>query len=71
MLKTPLKKLMVINIRKLYYYHKNSGLEVDFVMRYKGECTLVEVKADTSFIHGIFADGGLRVLKKSNRISTP
>ncbi len=31
--------------RKLYYYHKDSGLEVDFVMRYKGECTLVEVKA--------------------------
>ena len=31
--------------RKLYYYHKDSGLEIDFVMRYKGECTLVEVKA--------------------------
>ena len=31
--------------RKLYYFHKNSGLEVDFVIRYKGECTLVEVKA--------------------------
>ncbi len=31
--------------RKLYYYHKESGLEVDFVMRYKRECTLVEVKA--------------------------
>lgn len=31
--------------RKLYYYHKDSGLEVDFVMRYKGKCTLVEVKA--------------------------
>ena len=33
--------------RKLYYYHKDSGLEIDFVMRYKGECTLVEVKAST------------------------
>lgn len=33
--------------RKLYYYHKDSGLEVDFVMRYKGECTLLEVKADS------------------------
>lgn len=33
--------------RKLYYYHKDSGLEVDFVIRYKGECTLVEVKATT------------------------
>jgi hypothetical protein len=31
--------------RKLYYYHKDSGLEIDFVMRYKGECMLVEVKA--------------------------
>jgi len=33
--------------RKLYYFHKNSGLEVDFVIRYKGKCTLVEVKAAT------------------------
>lgn len=31
--------------RKLYYYHKDSGLEIDFVMRYKGKATLVEVKA--------------------------
>lgn len=31
--------------RKLYYYHKDSGLEVDFVIRYRGKCTLVEVKA--------------------------
>lgn len=31
--------------RKLYYFHKNSGLEIDFVIRYKGEATLVEVKA--------------------------
>ena len=33
--------------RKLYYYHKNTGLEVNFVIRYQGECTLVEVKAST------------------------
>lgn len=33
--------------RKLYYYHKDSGLEIDFVMRYKGGCYLVEVKATT------------------------
>lgn len=33
--------------RKLYYFHKDSGLEVDFVIRYKGKCTLVEVKAST------------------------
>lgn len=31
--------------RKLYYYHKDSGLEVDFVTRYKGGATLIEVKA--------------------------
>ena len=31
--------------RRLYYFHKDSGLEVDFVIRYRGECTLVEVKA--------------------------
>lgn len=33
--------------RRLYYFHKNSGLEIDFVMRYKGECVLLEVKATT------------------------
>ena len=33
--------------RKLYYFHKDSGLEVDFVIRYQGECSLVEVKAAT------------------------
>lgn len=31
--------------RKLYYFRKDSGLEVDFVMRYRGKSTLVEVKA--------------------------
>lgn len=31
--------------RKLYYFRKDSGLEVDFVIRYQGECVLVEVKA--------------------------
>ncbi len=31
--------------RRLYYFHKNSGLEIDFVIRYKGKATLVEVKA--------------------------
>ncbi|MCM1039687.1 MAG: ATP-binding protein [Ruminococcus sp.] len=33
--------------RKLYYFHKDSGLEVDFVIRYKGECTIIEIKATT------------------------
>jgi len=33
--------------RKLYYYRKDSGLEVDFVMSYQNLCTLVECKATT------------------------
>ena len=36
--------------RGLYYYHKESGLEVDFLMRYKGQITLVEVKSTTGNI---------------------
>ena len=31
--------------RDLYYFKKDSGLEIDFVMRYKGECVIVEIKA--------------------------
>lgn len=31
--------------RKLYYFRKESGLELDFIIRYKGLCTPVEVKA--------------------------
>ena len=33
--------------RKLYYFHKNSGLELDFVLPYKGECTPLECKVTT------------------------
>lgn len=33
--------------RKLYYYHKNGGVELDFLMRYKGQCTPIECKATT------------------------
>ncbi len=33
--------------RRLYYYHKDSGLEIDFVIRYAGQSTLLEVKAAT------------------------
>lgn len=33
--------------RRLYYYHKDSGLEIGFVIRWRGQCTLVEVKAAT------------------------
>lgn len=31
--------------RKLYYFRKDSGLEIDFVIRYNDECTLLECKA--------------------------
>ena len=33
--------------RKLYYFHKDGGVELDFLMRYKGQCTPVECKATT------------------------
>ena len=33
--------------QKLYYFHKDSGLELDFLVRYKGECVVIEVKANT------------------------
>ena len=31
--------------QSLYYFQKDSGLELDFLIRYKGECVPVEVKA--------------------------
>ena len=31
--------------RKLYYFRKTSGLEIDYVIRYRGEASLIEVKA--------------------------
>ena len=33
--------------RKLYYFHKDGGVELDFLIRYKGKCTPVECKATT------------------------
>jgi predicted AAA+ superfamily ATPase len=33
--------------QKLYYFHKDSGLEIDFLVRFKGECVLLEVKSKT------------------------
>ena len=33
--------------RPLYYFHKEGGLEIDFVIRYKEKCTLLECKATT------------------------
>lgn len=31
--------------QKLYYFQKDSGLELDFLVRFNGECTIIEVKA--------------------------
>ena len=33
--------------RKLYYFHKDGGVELDFLMRYKGKWTPMECKATT------------------------
>lgn len=33
--------------RPLFYFQKDSGLEVDFVIRYQGQSVLVKVKAKT------------------------
>lgn len=33
--------------RKLYYYHRDGGVELDFLIRYKGQCVPVECKATT------------------------
>lgn len=32
--------------RRLYYFRKDSGLELDFLIRYKGLCTPIECKAE-------------------------
>ncbi len=32
--------------KDLYYYHKHSGLEIDFVTRYNNELALIEVKSN-------------------------
>ena len=33
--------------RKLYYFHKDSGLEIDFITKFEGNITLIEVKSTT------------------------
>lgn len=33
--------------RKLYYYHKDGGVELDFIIRYKSKCIPIECKATT------------------------
>lgn len=35
------------NDKKLYYFHKDSGLEIDFITRFEGEVVLIEVKSTT------------------------
>lgn len=37
--------------KNLYYYHKQSGLEIDFVTRYNNELTLIEVKSIAKLIN--------------------
>ena len=32
---------------KLYFYHKPDSIELDFLMRYHDECTVIECKATT------------------------
>lgn len=36
--------------RNLFYFRKDSGLEVDFVLRIQGECVLLECKASSGNI---------------------
>lgn len=36
--------------KKLYYYRKESGLEIDFIIRYRNEAVLLEVKASSGNI---------------------
>ena len=36
--------------KDLYYYHKQSRLEIDFVTRYNNELTLIEVKSIVKLI---------------------
>lgn len=35
--------------KNLYYFHKDSGLEIGFVTKFEGEVSLVEVKATTGY----------------------
>lgn len=33
--------------QKLYYFHKDSGLELDFLVRFRGDCFVLEIKANS------------------------
>ena len=39
---------LIKKVQSLYYFQKDSGMELDFLIRYKGECVPVEVKARTA-----------------------
>ena len=39
--------------QKLYYFHKDSGLELDFLVRFKGECVVLEVKAKSGKVKSL------------------
>lgn len=39
--------------RRLYYFHKDSGLEIDFCIRYRGHLTPIEVKASTGNVKSV------------------
>ena len=41
------------NGRKLYYFHRDSGLEIDFLLRHNGKCAPLEVKANTGKTKGM------------------
>lgn len=41
-------EMLIKKQQNLYYYHKESGLELDFMVRYHGECVPIEVKATSS-----------------------
>lgn len=47
--------------QKLYYFHKDSGLELDFLTRYKGKCVVLEVKAKAGKTKSLYT-----VLKNKN-----
>lgn len=39
--------------QKLYYFHKGSSLALDFLVRFKGECVILEVKAKSGKAKGM------------------
>ncbi len=48
--------------QKLYYFRKESGLELDFLVSFKGECVVLEVKANTGKAKSLYT------VLKNNRV---